>query len=125
MKTKDLQASDKHREMLKELKDEEIISEMNDGYRFAIALALAYGEVAPSVSQPRQTVYAAAKLDPDGTIATLIECLYDRPYEDAYEVAERLAEWGLNKIHETRAAGEIDFAVLIQEASARRTLDSE
>jgi hypothetical protein len=59
-------------EILKQLKKDGIFKEMVDGYRFGIALAIAYGNIAPEDIKTN-TIFNIGTLDPDDKIQMLLK----------------------------------------------------
>lgn len=99
---------------LRRLKEEGHFAEMADAYRFAIALALAHGTVAPKISG-RQTIFNVGTLDSDQIIYAAISALREYDDEPVYSTAERLAEWGVNELSLRADKGEIQFGELLEE----------
>jgi len=101
---------------LQRLKDDEHFGEMLDAYRFAIALALAYKVIPPEISLKRKTIYGVGTVDPNREIAIAIKSLIDVQDIPIYTWAERLAEWGVDKLRElTLNNKEIDFENILNE----------
>jgi hypothetical protein len=112
-----IRASNDHNELLHRLKSEGVIAEMSDGFRFAIALALAHGGIAPSVPKPNENFISNSTLDPDRSVESAIRNFHECGDNDVYEIAERLAAWGMNKLEEADRAGALSFSDLISEAN--------
>ena len=112
-------------EKLKWLQEGQYFRELLDGYRFAIALALAQG-VEPGDIQKRTTIFNVGTVDPDQSILRSIEALMgDRVRETPiYKMAERLAEWGVNELALQAKEGSIDFVGLLDQAGERVGGDS-
>jgi hypothetical protein len=104
------------RDRLARLKEEGYFAEMADGYRFAIALALAHNGISEHAT--RRTIFNVGTLDPDGAIATAIRLIRDPDDEPVYAVAERLAEWGVDEMYAAVANGRLSFPELLAEADA-------
>jgi len=68
-------------------------AEMTDAYRFAISIAIRYGQIADP-GMATTTLINAGTLDPDGIIRNLIMALYPET-ETPYRQAELLAGKGL------------------------------
>lgn len=83
---------------LERLCEEKHFSEMRDGYRFAVAYALAKGARPGKMESSRKNMFAIPTIDPDGHLKLAIETLYPLEDETAYRVAERLADWGVSEI---------------------------
>ncbi len=103
---------------LQELKEAGHFGEMADAYRFAIALALAHGAIAPAIGAGRQTIYNVGTLDPDKTIYVAVSALRDAVSEPVYRTAERLAEWGVEELHRRSQSGHLSFAEILTEAES-------
>lgn len=108
--------SDRVHGYLTQMKEDNHIAEMLDGYRLGVAFALSQGMVdPPEVKSPKKTVFSIASVDPDHEIALAISALIDLDGQSVYRMAERLAEWGLNAIHERFDGGHLDVAALIKQ----------
>lgn len=103
-------------EKLDELRELGIFAEKIDGYRFAISLAIAQGVIPDEISK-RSTFLNVGSLDPDHIFRCTVEALMaDQLLETTpYRMIERLAEWGVRELHAQAKAGEIDFAVLLEQ----------
>lgn len=104
---------------LKWLREEQYFRELLDGYRFAIALALAQGVDPPEIEEKRTTVFNVGTADPDQSLKQCIQIVMgDRIQGTAvYKMAERLAEWGINELKSQARSGGIDFVALLDQAS--------
>lgn len=111
--------SEKTHSLLTQMKEDDYLAEMADGYRMGIALALAKGVVPPEVPTPRKTVFSVATIDPDQDVATAIRSLANLEGGAVYKMAERLAEWGINEIHKMFDGGPIDFAEILRIAHSQ------
>ena len=108
---------------LKRLKEEGHFGSMTDGYRFAVALALAHGADAPSISGKKETVLNVGTLDRDGTLQYAVKALsLDADDEPVMQTIERLAEWGVNFLADHADSGAIPFQELFDEAEKRLDL---
>jgi hypothetical protein len=103
---------------LKRLKEDGYFGEMKDAYKFAVALALAHGAIAPSLGR-RTTVFSIATIDKDGSMRDAIVALRPLGDEDVYKVAERLAEWGVEELYRRASGGTLSFQDLLQEVRTR------
>lgn len=105
--------SGRNHEKLRRLKDDGPFLEMQDAYRFGIALALARN-AEPQELVKRDNLYAISTIDPEGTLAVAIRLL--RPETDLpiYRLAEQLADWGVAELYRLAfdEAG-IDFVDLL------------
>lgn len=116
-------ASTRSRAILEELREVGHIGQLMDGYRLAIAVAIAFGRTPRmDTKESRPTMFAASSLDPDGSIrATINETCPDargRPYR----AAEDLAEQGLSIIKDSMQGDELDLTGLlrrVEEANPR------
>lgn len=123
MTTKELTtigASESAHEKLKWLQEEQYIRELLDGYRFAIALALAQGVEPPEI-QKRTTIFNVGTVDPDQSIKLSIKALMGDRVQDAgvYKMAERLADWGINELASQAQSGKLDFVKLLEQVSKK------
>lgn len=109
--------SERAHEKLKWLQEEQHFRDLLDGYRFAIALALAQG-IQPAELQKRTTIFNVGTVDPDQSMKRSIEAIMgDRLQEiPVYKMAERLAEWGVNELSSQAKSGRIDFLRLLDQA---------
>lgn len=108
--------SEKSHILLKRLKDDGYFSEMVDGYRFGISLALSRGVIPDEVAPPKTTIFNIGTLDPERAIYKAIQILMDTQDVSVYRWAERLAEWGIIELARRSESGEIDFSLILQEA---------
>jgi hypothetical protein len=81
------------RERLGRFKEEGHFADMTDAYRFAVALALAYGAEPDPSRAERKTFVNVGTLDSNGALSAAIVALRGSD-EDPYRASERLAEWG-------------------------------
>ena len=102
--------------MLKQLKEDGVFSEMKDGYRLGIALAVSNNMVAPE-SIKTGTVLNAGSLDPDNSIRDIVTELYPQAADRPYAYAERLAEAGVAEMGRLHRAGEVRFGELFNLAT--------
>lgn len=112
--------SDHAHALLSQMKEDNFLAEMADGYRLGIALALSQGVDPPEVPMPRHTFYTVATVDPDQDIASAIRALMDLEGGSVYRMAERLADWGVRHLAERFDSGPIDVAALIQDTRAAK-----
>src|SRR4051794_16083362 len=96
-----LGASAATRETLETLKRRGHVSDMLDGYRLAISVAIAFGRKPVEESDDeRTTMYAAGNLDPDHEIRRVIREVYPEWQETPMRAAEDLAEQGVSILAE-------------------------
>jgi|CXWL01.1.fsa_nt_gi Arc/MetJ-type ribon-helix-helix transcriptional regulator len=107
-------------EKLRKLVEDGYFGEMLDGYRFAIALALAHGQIV-SKMQSRSTIFNVGSLDPDKSLAFSIQTLLEPLESDVYRTAERLAEWGVCEMYRALDAGNLSIANLLMESEKLNT----
>lgn len=105
---------------LDDLKERGIFAEKMDGYRFAVALAIAHGAV-PADLVKRKPFVNIGSLDPDQTLRRSVEALLADQLVDTtpYRLIERLAEWGVTELHAQAKAGEIDFDRLLSQVDQK------
>jgi hypothetical protein len=106
--------TDKTHALLQSLKQDGVFNEMADGYRFAIALAIAHGQIAPKQRESRTTVLNVGSLDPDGSIRSIIIELYPDEKTTPYAIAERLAEWGMAELARLHESGPLRFSEIFK-----------
>lgn len=101
---------------LDELKELGIFGDKLDGYRFAVALAIAHGVNPPEISK-RITFLNVGSLDPDQSLKHAVEALMPAQLQQTsvYRLIERLADWGVSELHAQAKAGEVDFAELLRQ----------
>ena len=80
------------------VKDELGLPDLQDGYRLAVAIALAKRLPPAAENMSRSTVYGANVLDSDGALRTAILALRDDHGGRPYALMERLAEAGLRDL---------------------------
>lgn len=110
--------SEKAHSKLQQLKEDGHFSDMADGYRFAIALALAHGQICKDAITGRTTIFNVGTLDPDNNIKMVISALREPTDEPVYKTAEKLAEWGVEELHRLSKDRKIPFAKLLDEAES-------
>jgi hypothetical protein len=91
-------ASPQSRATLDELKRTGHISDLMDGYRLAISVAIAFGREPRAQRGERRTMFAAGNLDSDLSLRTTIREIYPAARDWPYRAAEDLAEQGLEII---------------------------
>ncbi|MGZ8180875.1 MAG: hypothetical protein ACXWT1_02835 [Methylobacter sp.] len=101
---------------LKRLQEEKHFTDMRDAYRVGIALAIACGIRPPEIIPPKVSRYNISQIDEDKSIETAISLLMDTEGVPPYRWAERLAEWGVEKLSQESEKGQIDFLKLLTEA---------
>lgn len=107
--------------LLTQMKEDDHINEMADGYRLGIALALAHGAHPGELPTPRKTVFSVATIDPDQEIAAAIRALAQLDGSSVYRMAERLAEWGVGELAARFESGPIDVSALINQTRFGRS----
>lgn len=105
-------------ENLDRLKEMGVFAEKMDGYRFAVALALAHG-VVPAEITKRTTFLNVGSLDPDQGLRRAVEALMSDQLRDTtvYRLVERLADWGVNELYRQAQLGEIDFTSIFDQVA--------
>ncbi len=101
---------------LKALCQDDYFAQMADVYRFAIALALAYGITPMEITGARQNVFGVATVDPDKSLYTAIKTLIDTGDTPVYRWAERLADWGVIELSRRADEGTLDIGQILEEA---------
>lgn len=105
---------------LDELKELGYFAEKIDGYRFAVALAIAQG-VIPGEINRRTTFLNVGSLDPDQVLRRAVEALMPSELEETtvYRLIERLADWGVCELYSQAMAGDIDFTKILTPSTAQ------
>lgn len=101
------------KEKLKRLMDDRYFHEMQDGYKFAVGLALSCNAIEKNMTNSG-TMYGTGDLDQNNDIYETVKAL--RPAdcdEPIYKTVERLAEWGVKELYEKAQNDEIDFSKLL------------
>ena|SRR5258708_2849969 len=101
---------------LKRLKEHGYFAEMQDAYRFAIALGLAHNARHPG-SGTRGTIFNVGTLDPDRSIYNAIKALGGNGEAPIYALAEEYAEWGVAEMIRSADKGSLSLAALLEEAA--------
>ena len=104
--------SDTAHALLSQMKEDNFLAEMADGYRLGIGLALAQG-IEPEDLPQKRTVFSVATIDPDQEIAAAIRALIDLKGTSVYRMAERLADWGVVELAKRFDGSPIDVGTLM------------
>jgi hypothetical protein len=104
--------SERAHALLQQMKEDNFLAEMADGYRLGIGLALAQGVEPPDVPS-RRTVFSVATIDPDKEIASAIRALMDLQGGSVYRMAERLADWGVFELANRFDGGPLNVESLV------------
>jgi hypothetical protein len=107
--------SEKAHALLTQMKEDNFLAEMADGYRLGIGLALAQG-IEPEDVPQRRTVFSVATIDPDQEIAAAIRSLVDLKGGSVYRMAERLADWGVMELAKKFDGSPIDVGALVNKS---------
>jgi hypothetical protein len=109
-----VRASAATRETLETLKRRGHISDMLDGYRLGISVAIAFGRKPADESDEGRTNYiAAGNLDPDHEIRRVVREVYPEWRDVPMRAAEDLAEQGVSILAENMIEDDIEFAKLV------------
>lgn len=100
--------SDDGQAALQRLKDAGYFREMVEGYRFAVALAMAHGLIADEETKFR-TNWNTGSVDPDTSIRGLIVEFFPEVADRPYAFAQRLAEAGVRELSSLEQAGQLEF----------------
>ena len=105
---------------LDELKENGVFAEKMDGFRFAVALALAQGVIPDDIFK-RTPFLNIGSLDPDHTLRHAVEALMPGALETTtpYRLVERLAEWGVNELHAQHKSDGIDFVAIFDQVESK------
>jgi hypothetical protein len=93
-----IRATEESKQILKRLEDEGYFNQMLDGYRFAIAFAIAKGKLAPEGLPKMSTYINIGTLDKDGILRSLIHEIYPDSINKVFSYIERLAEAGIKEM---------------------------
>lgn len=102
---------------LKRLKEDGFFGDLIDGYRFAIALAIANGSEGRK-AESKTTIFNVGSLDPDGSISFAVSTLLVSGDDHPYRTAEALAEWGVEEMWQLHEAGDLSISRLLKDALA-------
>jgi hypothetical protein len=107
--------STRSRDTLNEMKAGGHISDALDGYRMAIALAVAMDRE-PHLDRgtERKTSYAVGGLDPDNSLMKTIAEIYPQVRATPARAAEDLAEQGLEMIRDALEGTELSFTKMLR-----------
>lgn len=105
---------------LDELKESGVFAEKMDGFRFAVALALAHG-VVPEELGKRSPFVNIGSLDPERVLRRAVEALMPEDLQKTtpYRLIERLAEWGVNELYAQTKNGGIDFGHILDQVAKK------
>jgi hypothetical protein len=103
--------------ILSQMKEDGYLSEMTDGYRLGIALALSMGVTPDELSAENRNFIAVSTLDPTGEISAAIRILVNLEGQGVYGYAERLADWGIKEMQARFKGGFLDAASLMNTAA--------
>lgn len=109
-------ASPASRDALNLLKEGGHITDFQDGYRLAIAVAIGFGRE-PRLNSPdveRKTMFAVGNLDPDSALREAIKEIYPVARAIPARAAEDLAEQGLQIVKDRMQGDEILFTELLE-----------
>jgi hypothetical protein len=83
-------------EFFKDLVALGVVSEMMDGYRLAVAVAIAENkEPRRTEVKGRKTMYSTGNLDPDGEMKTVVQECFPKWSQTPYRAIEDLADQGV------------------------------
>jgi hypothetical protein len=103
---------------LARLKEDGYFAEMQDAYRFAIALGLAHGRES-SGSGKRATIFNVGTLDGDRSLYNAVKALAGSSEEPIYTLAERYAEWGVAEMIAELDRGKLSLSKMLAEADEK------
>jgi hypothetical protein len=103
------------RSVLEDLRDHGHIADLMDGYRLAIAAAIAFARKPRHGERgERRTMFAAGNLDPDMSLRSAIAEIYTDARTWPYRAAEDLAEQGAEILRNSMDGEEIWFDDLMR-----------
>lgn len=94
--------------ILLRMKKDGIFNELQDGYRFGIAFAIACGIIADENIKTRSMLNVGS-LDKDGSLRSLIMEIYPNNDDKPYSIAERLGEAGLAELGRRYESDQLRF----------------
>lgn len=103
---------------LARLKEDGYFAEMQDAYRFAIALGLAHGQESAG-SGKRATIFNVGTLDGDRSLYNAVKALTGQSHEPIYSLAERYAEWGVAEMIAELDRGKLSLSKMLAEADEK------
>jgi hypothetical protein len=99
---------------LAEMQRHKLIGDQMDGYRLAVATAIAFGRrPRAKADSSRTTKYAAGNLDPEQELKTVVGEIYPDFKATPYRAVEDLAEQGLEILKEQSEGEVIWFGDLV------------
>ena len=103
------------RSVLEDLRENGHVAEFMDGYRLAIATAIAFKRSPRQAARgERRTMFAAGNLDPDMSLRSAIVEIYPEARTWPYRAAEDLAEQGSEILKNSMDGDEIWFEDLMR-----------
>ncbi len=102
--------------ILRRLKADGYFPEMQDAYRFAIALAARSVDDVSKVPEVRSagTIFNIGTLDPDRSVRAFIESVLGVEEGRIYKTAEKLAEAGIAVLGERLESGTLNLTELVE-----------
>jgi hypothetical protein len=101
--------------ILGRLREDGYFAEMQDAYRFAIALGIAHGQTLEAKGS-RTTIFNVGTLDSDQSIKNALKALHPAPECAYYTLAEKYAEWGTAEMGAQMESGRLSLAAFLTEA---------
>ena len=113
-------ASPATRDILDNLQETGHIDDLMDGYRLAVAVAIAFGRQprTSAPATPRRIMFAVGNLDQDNSLRQTIAEIYPEVREIPSRAMEDLAEQGLDILADSMTGDELSFADLMVRVNA-------
>lgn len=105
------------KEKLRRLKEDGYFHEMQDGYKFAVGLAILYDALDSNMTNAG-TMYGTGDLDQNKDIYEIVKALRTSADEPVYKTVERYAEWGVKELYEQSLNEGINFSKLLSIADS-------
>lgn len=116
-------ASNDSREILERLKSSGHLTDLMDGYRLAIAIAIGFGrDPRLGTTKERTTMFAVGNLDPDGALREAIKEIYPAARATPARAAEDLAEQGLEITKQSFQGEDFTFTDILERVRKANTL---
>lgn len=108
-------ASPASKALLEQLQRQGHVDDLMDGYRLAIAAAIAFGRTPKAQRGPgRTTMFAAGNLDPEQALRMVVAEIYPEAKSWPYRAAEDLAEQGIEILREAFEGEQVWFGDLLE-----------
>jgi len=104
-------ATDRAKEIMKQLVTKEIFNEQRDVWQLGAALGVTFGK--KYTKDKRETFQNINSLDPEGIFSAIMLGLYpDETDSERLKLLTDHAEWGIRELYEKEQRGTLDFSTL-------------